>query len=459
MTVFRRLHRVLLLSLAAIITLAANAAVAAPPATTPIGVAKLDITPETPVRMYGYASRKTESEGVAGRLSAKALVIGSDEGPGPAVLLAVDCGAVPRDLRDKVYDRVNQKTPIAPERFVLCNSHCHSGPNLKGMGSLEGEQLKHLEEYAQQLTDRLVQVVGEALENRLPSALSIARGSVAIAANRRVLTDGKWSGFGAVPDAPADHELVVLRVTDGDGKVRALVCNYACHNTTLRGNFKEIHGDWAGSAQQFIEADQPGTTALITIGCGADSDPCPHSTVDLCDQHGRALADEVKRLLAGPWKPIVASVSAKQKVLEIPWQKNIDMDVARETAKKSWAVESMLEKLEKGEELGEPRAFQINTWTLGDDLAMVFFTDEMVVDYVLRLKKEFDPSRLWVSAYTNDVSGYVVSPRIIKEGGYEARNSVSSLVTLGQPERLEPPMLERIVGAVEEMVPEKFRAE
>ena len=130
MTACRGTFRVLCLLLAVVLLFALRGESAAS-SPTPIGVAKVDITPETPVCMYGYASRKTESEGVAGRLSATAIVIGSDERPGPAVLLAVDCGAVPRDLRDEVYERVNRNTTIASARFVLCNSHCHSGPNLK----------------------------------------------------------------------------------------------------------------------------------------------------------------------------------------------------------------------------------------------------------------------------------------------------------------------------------------
>lgn len=61
-----------------------------------IGAAKVDITPDSPVRMYGYESRKAESTGVAGRLKAAALAIGGDEGDGPAVLLTVDNGTCPR---------------------------------------------------------------------------------------------------------------------------------------------------------------------------------------------------------------------------------------------------------------------------------------------------------------------------------------------------------------------------
>ena len=429
----------------------------APTSTVPVGVAQLEITPETPVRMYGYAARKTESEAIAGRLHAKALAIGEDERL--AVLLTVDCGAVPRALRDEVYRRVNRETPIAPERFVLCNSHNHSGPNLKGMDAIEGDQHARLVQYAEQLTDRLVRVVQQAVGSRVPARLAVAQGEVGFASNRRVLTDGQWTGFGAVPEAPADHSLSVLKATDVDGQLLALLSNYACHNTTLRGDFKEIHGDWAACAQEAIEANHPGTTALISIGCGADSDPCPHGTVDLCQQHGRALADQVQRLVAGPWTPISPQLTAQRSVLEIPWAKSPDMEKAKEAAERSYPVKQAVERIEQGEKLPETAAFQISTWTFGDDLAMVFFSDEVVVDYALRLKRELDAKRLWITAYADDVSRYIVSERLIGEGGYEVRNSLSATVTFGQPAQLDPPMEERIITRVKAMLPETFHAE
>ncbi len=426
--------------------------------TTLIGVAKIDITPETPIRMYGYASRTTESTGIAGRLSAKALAIGGDEGPGPAVLLCVDNDAVPGRLREAVYQRVNQQASVAPERFVLCNSHCHSGPDLEALEYTEGEQYQHLEHYAAQLTDRLVQVVEQALADRQLARLELACGQVEFATNRRVLTDGKWTGFGTMLDAPTDHELAVLRVVTPDGRILALVSNYACHNTTLGEDFRQIHEDWAGCAQQAIEADHPGTTALITIGCGADANPRPRTTVELCERHGRALADEVSRLLAGSWTPIAPTVTAQQRTLEIPWRRDVDWDDARAAARSSYTVQAALSRLDQGATPDNPHPYRITTWTFADELAMVFLSHEVVVDYARRLKQEFDPQRLWITAYTNDVETYIVSPRLIQEGGYEPNNSLSAMVTFGQPTQLDPPMLERIVGAVREMLPETFRA-
>jgi len=395
----------------------------------PVGVAKVDITPETPVRMYGYASRKTESEGVAGRLKAAALALGGDEGDGPAVLLTVDCGAVPAEIRLEVLRRLQADVPLKPERLMLCNAHIHSGPNLKGLSSPTSDERRHIDEYARLLTDRLEKVTREALRSRRPGRLAWGRGSVSFAANRRVLKDGKWSAFGAVPGAPADHSLPVLRATDAEGNILAVLVNYACHNTTLRPDFKQIHGDWAGCAQDAIEADHPGAVAMTSLGCGADADPYPHGTLDLCSRHGRSVADEVKRVLEGSLKPIAPKLEARAVSFEI------SCDPSR-----------------------APRSYSVATWTFGDGMAMVFLENEVVVDIGLRLKREFDESRLWVNAYANDVSGYVVSQRLIGEGGYEPQNSLSAQVSDGHPERVQPPVDDRIAGAVRELLPVTFRA-
>ncbi len=396
------------------------------PDTTLVGVAKVDITPETPVRMYGYASRKTESEGIAGPLKASALVIGSDKGRGPAVMLAVDCGSVPQDIVEKLLQRLKAKAGIRRQRFVLCHSHCHSGPNLTGMASMEGIQKEHLQQYADLLLDRMEAVILKALAQRTEARLAWTQGTASVAANRRVLTDGKWTGFGAVPEGAVDHSLPLIRITDAQGKLLGVVINYACHNTTLRNRFMQIHGDWAGCAQAYIEKTNPGAVCLITIGCGADSDPCPHGTVALCEQHGQTIANEVNRLLKGPFKPIPGQVRIKNQT--VPF----------------------------GQSETEPYDYRIVTWCFGRDLAMVFLEHEVVVDYALRMKKEFAGDRLWINAYTNKVSTYIASKRLIVEGGYEARNSLSAKLSPGKPQAMSPAVEDRIISTVGKMLPKAF---
>jgi hypothetical protein len=327
------------------------------------------------------------------------------------------------------------------------------------MSGISGIQREHLTAYAKQITDRLEQVVLQALAARKPGQLAWTQGSVGFAANRRVLKNGKWVGFGAVKDAPVDHSLPLLRVTDAQGKLLAVVLNYACHNTTLRGNFKQLHGDWAGCAQEFIEADNPGAVAVVTIGCGADSDPAPHDTVELCKQHGRAVADEVGRLLksSDAWKPIQPKLTARMMPLEIPFAPPPPMEELKKLAVKSYPAQRLLKRLERGEKPPKTTTYQIATWAFGDDLAMVFLSDEVVVDYELRMKREFDGSRLWINAYSNDVSNYVASNRLLKEGGYEVNNSINAMVSYGRPELVQPPIEDQIVERVRELLPESFR--
>ena len=100
----------------------------------------------------------------------------------------------------------------------------------------------------------------------------------------------------------------------------------------------------------------------------------------------------------------------------------------------------------------------VGIWVFGEGLAMVFLADEVVVDYALRMKRDLDGSRLWITAYTNDVSSYIVSKRLIEEGGYEVRNSLSSRISYGRPDQVQPAMEDRIVGRVRELLPESFRS-
>src|SRR5437764_9911319 len=67
-----------------------------------IGVAKIDVTPAQPIRLTGYASRKTNSIGVEQKLWAKDLAIGTDA-EDPAILITLDtCGMAEAPDREGV---------------------------------------------------------------------------------------------------------------------------------------------------------------------------------------------------------------------------------------------------------------------------------------------------------------------------------------------------------------------
>ena len=90
-----------------------------------VGVAKVDVTPDYPIRLNGFGTRRAESEGVTQPIWAKALAIRWGEDP-LIVLLAIDSLGVRSTMVDEVARRLEAKYQIpARERgtHVLAFPH------------------------------------------------------------------------------------------------------------------------------------------------------------------------------------------------------------------------------------------------------------------------------------------------------------------------------------------------
>ncbi|MEY4939646.1 MAG: hypothetical protein RIQ93_1381 [Verrucomicrobiota bacterium] len=416
-----------------------------------VGVARIDVTPGYPIRLTGYASRTTESEGVAQRLWAKGLAIATVAGGAPFVLLTVDNCGIPATLRAEVLKRL-QPRGVTSERFAIAFSHTHTGPCVTGvlenifMQEIPAAQKATIDRYTGELTDQLAQIATRALDAMQPARLSWAIGKAGFAANRRT------------PGGVADQDLPLLAVRSPDGKLRAVLANYACHATTLPGEINQLHGDWPGCAQESIEANHPGLTALIAIGCGAECNPQPRPGLDFARQHGKAVAAEVDRLLTSELKPITGNLTGRARKIMLPFDRHPtraewEVKAKNPQAGIAYHARKNLGRLDRGEKLPTHLPYLVQAWSFGDDLAMVFLPGEVVADYSLRLKKEFAGSRLWVNAYSNDAPAYIPSRRVLAIGGYEG---AGAMVYYDQPTRFAPEVEELIVAAVHAVMPANF---
>jgi len=81
----------------------------------------------------------------------------------------------------------------------------------------------------------------------------------------------------------------------------------------------------------------------------------------------------------------------------------------------------MLAMMERGETLPTSYQSPVTVWQFGKDLTLVGLSGEVVVDYLTFLEQALGPNQLWVTAYCNDVFGYLPSARVLREGGYETR--------------------------------------
>ena len=459
MSLQRTLHLIL-----TVVSLSAGMAWSADAPLRPVGVARMDITPDYPIRLTGYGDRAAESSGVAQRLFAKALAIGGDA-DGPAVLVTVDNCGVSAAIRDEVARRLAGQTKVVSDRFALCSTHTHTAPMLVGFApnifsaDLSAEHQATVERYTRELTEKIEQVALAALADRKPARLAWGVGRVGFAANRRIMKDGKNIRMGDNLSGPVDHDLPVLRVTDADGKVRAIFTSYACHCTTLTGAFNQMHGDWAGCAQEALERDFSGAIALVAAGCGADANPSPRGELAMAVRHGETLATEAKRLLTGKLQPLAGALECRTKRIELafaapPTRAELEQAAQAKSGPFAYRARKNLARLDRGEALQTKLPYFVQTWSFGNELAMVFLAGEVVVDYSLRLKREFGP-RLWMNAYANDVPCYIPSRRILAEGGYEAADAMTFY---DRPTTLAPEVEESIISAVHELMPADFPA-
>lgn len=416
-----------------------------PQQTYSVGVARIDITPDYPIRLSGFGFRRTESEGVTQRIWAKALAIDDGE---PAVFLAIDtCGISAAHVRE-LAARLEKKARLKPDRLAVTVTHTHTAPMLHGvLATLFGQPIPkehqdRINRYTSQFLDDLEKVSLTALADRKPARLSWGIGKVGFAANRRT------------KDGPVDHDLPVLVARNVEGKPRAILVSYACHCVTLSHN--KIGGDWAGHAQEHIENEFPGATALVCIGCGADSNPHPRGKgddVELASQQGKQIAAEVKRLANMPLQAVSGKLVTTMRGFDLPLAPLPTRADWEERAKRTDAIgyhaKVQLERLDRGAALPTKIGYSVQTWAFGQSLAMVFLPGEVVVDYSLRLKRELDGLRVWVNGYSNDVPCYIPSERVLKEGGYEGGGAMTYY---DLPAPLQHGLEQKIIDAVREQL-------
>ena len=421
-----------------------------------VGTSRAVITPEKPVWLAGYGSKRPP-DGKIHDLWMKALAL-EDAAGNRAVLITSDFQGVPRSMSDRVFEQLAEKYKLARSQVMFTFSHNHCGPrlgdDLVDYYPVEEEQVALVEEYTSQMIERTVALVGEALANLAPAKLAMGEGKATFAVNRRnnpeaevprLVAEGKLKG-------PVDHTVPVLTVTRPDGKLAAILFGYACHPTTL--SFFTWNGDYPGFAQVEIEKNHSNAAAMFVNTCGGDQNPLPRRSVELCQKYGQMLAAAVEDVLQQPLKPIGGGLRTAFELIDLPYLKTVTREdlspLLQDTnvIRARWAAR-MLQKLDAGERFPASYPYPLHAWKLGSEMLVIGMGAETVVDYALRFKKEFGPGT-WVCGYADDMIAYIPSRRVWEEGGYEGG---SSLYEYGRPAfRWSGEIEDRIAAGVHELV-------
>lgn len=419
------------------------------------GIASVKITPERPVAMAGYASRNKPSEGVVADLYAKAVALADANGE-RAVWITTDLIGLRGAVAEEICREIAARTGLKRHQLLINSSHTHTGPAIADSDasaySIADAAAAETRAYRQLLQQRIVAAVEQALARLEPAELSYGTGVVPFVMNRREFTRDRGVILGVNPRGPADRTMPLLKIAGADGQPRAVIFGAATHNTTLTGDEYRISGDYAGFAQQYVQEQMPGVQAMFVLGFAGDSNPHPRGTVDLARQHGETLGREVMRVLGTKLTPVRGPLNLQFDHVDIPLAAGFSRaEIVKMTEKgspswKSWMAGRMLDVLDKGGTLPTHYRAPIAVWQFGRDLTLVALPGEVVVDYASLIEQAIGPLQLWLSAYNNDVFGYLPSARVIAEGGYETRG-----VGHGGPGFFSPQAQDAVVAKVKEL--------
>jgi len=395
------------------------------------GVASVVITPDGPAWMAGYGGRTEPSEGVIHDLHVKALALEDADGK-RAVILTADLIGLEMEFSNTVARKINERFGLPREALFFNTSHTHCGPETRlariPFYTLPEGYKEKIIEYNRFLEGKCIEAVSRSILDLKPAKLSFSSiRPTPFAVSRRYPSE-KGILYRSAPSSyytggPRDDTIPVLKVTDPDGSLRAVLFGYTCHPITLSGNM--ICGDYPGFAQQYIEEANPGATALFMQGACGQLVPNARYQVEYAMGHGRSLAAAVGKALEGEQLPVAGPIGYAYEETPLEFQPVPDVDsltVASKSTNKTLSRKAsmLLEKIRNDEPVETTLPFPFQVVRFGNDVLLIGLCGEPVVEYSVMFKSEYDSHRfVWVAGYCNDEFGYLPTVSILKEGGYE----------------------------------------
>lgn len=290
----------------------------------------VDITPDRPQWLQGYAPRK--SDGVNDRIYHRIAAI--DDGETEFYLVASDLCVLSPGFYDDMTETLEAETGVTREQIWWTCTHTHSAPHVgpqdmsKLFGGTLGDRfsIDHDTEYWQEVTRKLIDGVKEVRSKIEPARIGIAIGTARANVNRRELREGKVV-LGVNPDGPVDRQLGLIRLDREDGSPIALIANYAIHGTALNGANTKITGDVTGWVSSYVEAEL-GVPLLFVNGAEGNVAPIHSVYPDIDDPRfedfDHLLAEpiiELKKTITGTTSDV--SLHFGETIIETPRKKGL----------------------------------------------------------------------------------------------------------------------------------------
>ena len=402
------------------------------------GAAKVAITPPVPCRRWD--GKRMDS--VERDLYARALAL--EHNGRRIVLLACDLLGISLHITQEVRAEITRRVGWPAGGVMITCTHAHSTPDTVGAGNDDPV-------YLAELIDAIATSACDAIAALRPARLGWGRVPVrGLARSRRVrMKDGSvFTTRYGVPSTwrvdpsliagtgDIDPDLTVVRVEDLGGQVIALVSNFGCHSSVALMS-SGLSGDYPGEAMYAVEqALGAGGVVLFTMGAAADVDP----TLEMPFWGPRTFASarRLGRIFAGQLLEQAERVQVTDGVTVAAERVTVDLPVRADWIHLVRAEQARLRQefaavtvdnpvINAALETGAIRT-EVQALRLGD-LALVGMPGEVFAETGLQVKASAGLRNVAVAELTNDCAGYLLTPKIEQEGGYEAGLHLFTRVT------------------------------
>ena len=375
------------------------------------GIAKIDITPDKPVKMAGYGARKALSDGVHDPLSARIVAFENDGRR--LVIVSSDLIGFYGGTAEHFRKIILSEFGLSPSELLLSSIHTHAGPTLT-----IDEEKGHPNnlEYTKDLERKLIEVIHEALDSMEPVHIGAGVGYSPVGMNRRELrfdNSGNSSiRLGRNPYGPTDKEVLVMKLAKPDGTTFAALFDYATHATCLGGKNLTISGDVLGLAEQFVEKIlgeevitgafagasgniDPWFRVLPTINTEPGWIPEPVLLGTLLGEEVVHVFRDIDEVSGG------GDIRSAFVTLELPGKPRGSLEIKKDTP---------------------PTSLSISAARVGD-IAFVGLGAEVLTEIGMSIKAASPYEHTFVIAHCNGAAGYIAPEHLYIEGGYEITSS------------------------------------
>jgi Neutral/alkaline non-lysosomal ceramidase, N-terminal len=372
------------------------------------GIAKIDITPDYPVMLYGYASRKTLSEGVHDPLSARAVVF--ENSGRKIVLISSDLGSYGEEVFPAIQKSILDKFKLKESELFLSTIHSHSSPVLSlNKETGDPNNIK----YTEMLNQKLLTVVEEAFKNLKPVNTGIGKGFSPVGSNRRETKPDGSITLGRNPYGPTDKEVLVMKIGTPEGKPVGAIVDYATHSTSLGPGNMLISGDVLGLSEQFVERILgDGFVAPFFAGASGNIDPWYRILPEFNSEPGWIPEPVLLGTLLG--EEVVHVFRSIKEIYQ-------DGEINNSFTTIECPRRKMMENNDKPPEAGRKTTVPVNITVarIGEDVGFVGFNVEMLTEIGMSIKAGSPFKYTFIITHCNGSSGYLPPAELYKEGGYE----------------------------------------